>query len=364
MKIELKHIKIRDLYKGYVDSAEAGVKAYGGKLDVRPEYQREFIYKDKQRDAVIDTVRKGFPLNVMYWVKQNDGTFEVMDGQQRTISICQFLDGDFSINDRFFEGLEADEQEQILDYELMVYFCEGKDSEKLEWFKTINIAGENLTEQEMRNAIYHSPWLSSAKVYFSKPGCAAMKEGRDLYMKGQTIRQEILETVLDWASKGKIETYMAEHSKNDKNAIELWNYYSNVIEWVKAIFPTYRKEMKGIAWGRLYNTYPDFAKTHNAAEIEEKVAELMQDDEVDSKKGIYEYIFDGKEKHLNLRAFEPNVKRTVYEKQGGKCAICNKPFELEEMEADHKIPWSKGGKTTLENCQLLCQACNREKSNK
>lgn len=291
MKIELKPIKLKDLFQGYEDNEEEGVVAYGGRLDVRPKYQREFVYKDEQRDAVIDTVRKGFPLNIMYWVKNDDGNFEVLDGQQRTISICQYLKGDFSIKEQYFHTLTEDQKEQILDYELMVYFCEGTDSEKLEWFKTINIAGEKLYDQELRNAVYTGEWLTDAKRHFSKTGCPAMGLG-DKYVKGTAIRQEILQLVLSWINdeaKGttdeKIRQYMADH-QHDSNANELWLYFTQVIYWVETIFPTYRREMKGLPWGLLYN---EFGKQSlNTKRLEAEVAQLMADDEVQNKKGIYE----------------------------------------------------------------------------
>lgn len=361
MRIELHQISVKELVAGYVDNDNEGVKGYGGRLDIRPKYQREFVYKDKQRDAVIDTVRKGFPLNTFYWVKNSDKDFEVLDGQQRTISICQYVQGDFSINDRYFHTLPKDEQEKILNYELMVYFCEGKDSEKSEWFKTINIAGEKLSDQELRNAVYTGQWLTDAKRSFSKRGCRAQAIG-DKYVKCEVLRQELLETVLRWISGGQIEKYMADHQR-DNNANELWLYFSNVIDWVKTIFPKYRKEMKGLPWGTLYNKhYEQSIKKFNPTEVEKRVQELMADDEVESKKGIYEYILDGNEKHLNIRQFDKTTRRTVYEKQQGICLHCHKHFEIEEMEADHIIPWSKGGKTVIENCQMLCKECNRRKS--
>ncbi|GHT70309.1 hypothetical protein FACS189452_10950 [Bacteroidia bacterium] len=226
MKIELKEITVRELAEGYKDSQENGVVGYGGKLDIRPPYQREFIYKDKQRDAVIDTVTKEFPLNVMYWAVREDGNFEVIDGQQRTISICQYVNGDFSIkigDDLLaFHNLQNDQQAQILDYKLMVYFCSGTDSEKLQWFKTINIAGEKLSDQELRNAVYSGSWVSDAKRYFSKNGCPAFKIGND-YLGGSAIRQEYLETAISWLSGGKIEEYMSQH-QHDANATALWIY--------------------------------------------------------------------------------------------------------------------------------------------
>jgi hypothetical protein len=215
MNIELKEITIQELTKSYKDNAEAGVVGYDGKLDIRPPYQREFIYKDKQRDAVIDTIIKDFPLNVMYWAVQEDGDFELIDGQQRTISICQFVEGDFAFEGRYFHNLQEDEREKILAYRLMVYQCNGTDSEKLGWFKTINIAGEKLTDQELRNAVYSGSWVSDAKRHFSKNGCPASGLGSD-YLNGSSIRQEYLETVISWFSDDDIEGYMAkqQHKPN------------------------------------------------------------------------------------------------------------------------------------------------------
>ena len=360
MKIELKEITVRELANGYEDNQENGVIGYGGKLDIRPPYQREFIYKDKQREAVIDTITKGFPLNVMYWAVREDGNFEVIDGQQRTISICQYVSGEFSFKGRYFHNLQKDEQEQILDYKLMVYLCSGTDSEKLKWFQTINIAGEKLTEQELRNAVYSGSWVSDAKRYFSKNGCAAYQIGKD-YLNGSPIRQDYLETAIEWISKGNIESYMAKH-QDDPNANEIWLYFQSVINWVKATFPKYRKEMKGVAWGLLYNEFKDAKLDHKKLETE--IAKLMQDEDVTNKKGIYEYVLTGKEKHLNIRAFSENQKREAYERQQGICVVCKKHFEFDEMEADHITPWHLGGKTIAENCQMLCREDNRRKSGK
>lgn len=360
MKITLKEITVGDLVKDYQDLAENGVTGYGGKLDIRPPYQREFIYKDKQREAVIDTVSKNFPLNVMYWAVRPDGGLEVIDGQQRTISICQYVKGDFAFNMLYFHNLPADRQEEILNYKLMVYFCEGTDSEKLEWFKTINIAGEELTEQELRNAVYHGSWVYDAKRYFSKTGCPAYGLAGD-YLLGSAIRQDYLEKALWWMSKGNIDIYMANH-QHDPNASELWLYFQNVINWVKVTFPVYRKEMKGIEWGYLFNEFGK--KAFDAKKLEKEIAALMQDDDVTNKKGIYAYVLDGKEKHLNIRAFTPTQKRKMYEEQKGVCPYCKKHFELSEMEADHITPWHEGGKTELSNGQMLCKDCNRRKSGK
>lgn len=360
MKIELKEITVRELTDGYQDNAEAGVVGFGGKLDIRPPYQREFIYKDKQRDAVIDTVRKDFPLNVMYWAVREDGNYEVIDGQQRTISLCQYVNGDFSFENLYIHNLQDDKKDEILDYKLMVYLCSGTDSEKLEWFKTINIAGEKLTDQELRNAVYSGTWVTDAKRYFSKRNCAAEGLGGD-YLTGSSIRQDYLETGIEWISSDKIEEYMATH-QHDENASLLWHYFQRVIAWVKATFPKYRKEMKGIDWGSLYNQFKD--ERFDTDKLEKQVADLMMDEDVTKKSGIYRYILTGEEKHLNIRQFSENQRREAYERQKGICIKCNKHFELAEMEADHATPWHEGGRTSAENCQLLCKDDNRRKSGK
>ncbi len=360
MKIELHEITVRDVAEHYVDNAEEGVVGYNGKLNIRPKYQREFVYDNKKRDAVINTIRKEFPLNVIYWVKNEDGTFEVLDGQQRTVSFCQYVKGDFSVENRAFHNLTQTEQEQILNYKLMVYFCEGNDKEKLDWFKIINIAGEKLTDQELRNAVYTGTWLTNAKSIFSKSNCAAYLLSKD-YVSGSPIRQEILETALGWIANGEIEKYMSIH-QHDPNANELWTYYRNVIEWVKLTFTTYRKEMKGIHWGGLYDQFK--GEMFDAKKLEKEIQSLMMDDDVTNKKGIYPYALTHNEKHLNLRAFTDSQKRAAYERQKGICVKCRKHFELSEMEADHITPWHLGGKTTPENCQMLCKEDNRRKSGK
>lgn len=358
MKIERREITVRDLAEKYEDNDELGVRAYDGKLDVRPPYQREFVYKDKQRDAVIDTVRRAFPLNVMYWAVREDGSFEVIDGQQRTISICQFVESDFAFEGRYFHNLQNDEQEQVLNYELTVYLCSGTDSERLDWFRTINIAGEELTNQELRNAVYAGSWVTDAKRYFSKRECPAYGIGSG-YMSGTPIRQDYLETVIKWIKGGDIEGYMAVQ-QHKPNANELWLYFQQVIAWVKATFPTYRKEMKGIAWGDLYNQFKD--DELDPTRLEARVSDLMVDEDVTRKKGIYWYVLDGQDKHLSIRAFTPNQRREAYERQKGICPACGERFELVEMEADHITPWSKGGKTEAANCQMLCLEDNRRKS--
>ena len=358
MKIELLDLTVEELVEDYEDDEEGGVTGYGGKLDIRPPFQREFVYNDKKRNAVIDSILKGFPLNVMYWSDREDGTFEIIDGQQRTISVAQYVEGDFSIESKYFENLPSDKQDLILDYKVMVYVCTGTDSEKLEWFKTINIAGEKLTDQELRNAVYAGPWLSDAKRRFSRTGCAAYKIG-NTYVNGRPIRQEYLETVIKWISKGAIAEYMGAH-QHDENALPLWEYFRSVIDWVESTFTKTRPAMKGVDWGSLYNEFKDIDLDAN--EIERETAHLISDEEVQRQAGIYPYILTRDEKHLNIRAFSEGMKQRVYEKQKGICAMCKDEFPIKEMEADHITPWSEGGKTDEDNCQMLCKKCNREKS--
>ena len=286
MKIELHEITIRDIAEQYIDNDEDGVIGYNGRLNIRPKYQREFVYDDDKRDAVIETIVKGFPLNVMYWVKNSDNDFEVLDGQQRTISFCKYVHSKFSINSKYFHNLTKTEQQQILDYKVMVYFCEGNDKEKLDWFKTINIAGEKLTDQELRNAVYTGTWLSDAKHKFSKTGCSAYDLGHK-YLNGSPIRQDYLETAIRWITNGgnndKICDYMAEHQHNP-NANELTFYYRAVMDWVVNTFTTYYKEMKGLEWGLLYNQYKD--EIIDTAKLDKEIAELMADDDVKKKSGL------------------------------------------------------------------------------
>lgn len=378
MEIELHEITVGELVKDYKDDGEGGVVGYGGKLDIRPPYQREFVYADEQRDAVIDTLSKGFPLNVMYWADREDGTYEVMDGQQRTIAIARYLTGEFSHDfadgtPKFAHNLTPEQKQKLEDYTLFVYVCKGTSEDKLDWFKTINIAGEELTRQELRNAVYHGTWLADAKRWFSRSGGAADKVSQD-YVNAKTIRQEMLETALKWIilrdELKTVEDYMAKH-QNDEDAEDLWDHFQTVIKWAKKTFPKKRRELKSVDWGRLYNLYGE--EKFDSEDLEKQVQELMRDDEVKRKAGIYTYVLDGDRKHLNLRTFTQSQKRGMYERQGGKCAngehcktVGNedgeKIFTLREMEADHITPWSKGGKTVPENGQMLCRPCNRQKA--
>lgn len=390
MKIKPLKITVKEVVTGYIDNSdrEEGIFGYGGKLNIRPKYQRNYVYDEEKRNAVIDTISKDFPLGIMYWVKNDDGTYEILDGQQRTISISTYLSLDnpakgYSISGLFgnphartFNQLLPSEQKQLLDYPLLVYVCEGADTDRLRWFETINIAGEELSNQEIRNAQYSGPWLTDAKRYFSKSNSVAQQLATkpNLYIslpaKNSWNRQGGLEKVLRWyindiKDTKKLEDYMSKH-KDDKDAGYLWEYFRNVIDWVKKIFPTYRKGMEKVEWGLLYNSYGK--KHYDLIKIQQTVRELYEDNEVTDKSGIYEFIFDGKSSHLNLRQFEDWQKQTIYERQQGICPYCKKEgrskihYELDEMEADHIIPWYEGGKTNIDNCQMLCIEHNRKKS--
>lgn len=376
MKITPIQVTIADLTKNYKDNGDDGVYGYNGRLTIRPNYQREFIYKDKQRDAVVDSVMKGRPLNVMYWSKTGPDTYEVLDGQQRTISIAQYVNRAFPVkvngNDKFFHNLTDNEKNEILDYKLTIYVCEGSDTEKLEWFRIINIAGEVLTAQELLNATYTGPWLSDAKNYFSKRNCVAGQMA-DGYIKGNPIRQEYLEKALLWISdRDKLtsgQMYMAAH-QHDIDANDLWLYFQSVINWAKMLFPNKRKGVIDAQdWGLLYNKY--HAKQYNSNTLENDIKNLLMDDDVTKKAGIIPYVLSDRTKHdekyLSLRAFTPAQKMRAYERQGHKCPFCvangiDKEYAFEEMQGDHIIPWSQGGHTTDDNLQMLCQKCNNSKS--
>ncbi len=373
MKIELRKITVRNLTESYEDNEEQGVRGYGGRLDIRPPYQREFIYDDRKRDAVITTIKQGFPLNVMYWARREDNAdvpFEVMDGQQRTISVCQYVSGLFAYDFQYFFNLTESEKKQILDYELTVYVCSGDDKEKLNWFRTINIAGERLTDQELRNAVYAGPFVSDAKRYFSKSNCAAWNMAKDL-LNGTPIRQDYLQTALEWIANSQstpqsrmtIEGYMAKH-QHDPNASQLWQYFSAVITWVFATFDVKRRRqiMKGLDWGSLYDRF--HTRILDKADLDKEIGRLIIDSEVERKKGICSYVLTRDEHDLGLRAFPEDIKLAVYEKQQGVCPLCHRHFEMEEMEGDHITPWRDGGRTVAENCQMLCRDCNRRKGAK
>lgn len=373
MKIEQRPVKVRDVFEGYVDKDDDGVFAYGGRLAIRPAYQREFVYNDAQAEAVIHTVLRGFPLNVMYWVKTGEDSYEILDGQQRTLSLMKFLDHKFSITldgKRYYcDALPPDQYDALMNYEFMVYVCEGEESEKLEWFKVVNIAGEKLTDQELRNSVYTGAWLSDAKRYFSKRNCVA-KGLSDKYITGNPNRQELLEKALKGIcglqGLSDVTEYMARH-KSDADADELWQYFQDVINWAQKIFPSYFKDMKGLDWCGLYNAY--HGNAYNSAKMKSETKRLHEDEEVQNAKGIYKYLLARDtdpfaEKYLSLRAFDKRDKMAAYSKQEGICPICKRHFEFDEMEGDHIKPWSQGGRTEPENCQMLCRDCNRKKSDK
>lgn len=372
MKITEQKIKLRELMDGFVNDDEYGVVGYHGRLNIRPAFQREFIYKGEQKNEVVRTILKGFPLNTIYWSVTDGGNYELLDGQQRIMSACTYVEGDFSVRSSEFSdpdmpfgfhNLTEDRQNKILDYEFTVYICQGTDSEKLEWFRIINIAGEELREQEIRNAMYTGPWLADAKKDFSASSARAYGKAKD-YLKGERDRQDHLETALKWISVRdgcSIEDYMSKH-QHDTNASELWLYFSAVIDWADAKFPFGSSLKKGLDWGAFYNRY------HSTFNPDPKVLKAefdrcMEDSDVTKKSGVFEYLLTGDEKTLSIRAFEKNDIRTAYARCKGKCARCSKGgFSIDEMEADHITPWSKGGHTRLDNLQMLCKDCNRRKS--
>ena len=362
MTIKQISVTVGEITKGYINNEEQGVRGYDGLLDIRPPYQREFIYNEKEQQAVITTVLNGYPLNIMYWVKRSDDAecpYEVMDGQQRTLSLCEYVAGKFAYDFKNFFNQPADIQTRILDYELTVYVCEGEESEKLEWFKTINIAGKALNEQEIRNAIYAGPFVSDAKLHFSKTNCGAYRLGKDL-VNGSSIRQDFLKKALEWMAEhetrnGKPKTavdYMALH-QHDLNAGPLWTYFQNVLNWAISTFnmKKFKKIMKGLDWAKLYDMF--HKKPLNIKAMEAQIADLVGDDEIQKPQGIIPYVLIGDEHYLDLRAFPDKIKLAVWEQQKHKCALCGKDFGFEFMEGDHITPWRDGGRTTKENCQML-----------
>lgn len=367
MEIKLKEVTIAELYDGYEYDELNDILGYGGQLNIRPAFQREFIYKPQQEQEVIRSVMRRFPLNVMYWSDEGDH-YELLDGQQRTLSICRYLDRAYSVDGKYFHNQPKDIQERILNYKLLIYVCKGDASEKLEWFNIINISGEQLTEQERRNAVFTGPWLSDAKRRFSKLTGKGVLMGTN-YLNGDPKRQKYLETAIQWAANsdkerynGSIEEYMGQY--HDKpNANDLMLYFQQVINWVEATFPKYDRLMKGLEWGRLYESYKD-KKDIDTDVLQREIERLWMDDDVTHKAGVYEYMLGGDERCLNIRKFSPAMAKAAYTRQQGICPICGKHFELSEMEADHITPWSQKGPTSAENCQMLCRECNRRKGAK
>jgi len=388
METELHHYKVEQVLDGFVYNEFEGKGLFGlaGKLVIQPEYQRHYIYGDGKKDvAVIDSLLKGYPLGLIYF-NVDGGTLEVLDGQQRITSVGRFVTGKFAIKqagkEQTFTSLPLDVQQKILKSELLVYHCEGTEGEIKEWFQTINIVGVPLNNQELLNAIYSGPFITMAKAEFSNSNNANLQKWQS-YVKGNPKRQEILAVALEWvaASKGmKVDGYLAKH-RGDNDINELKTYFTSVIDWIGSVFTrSPDKDMQGLEWGRLYEIY--HLQSYNAAAIDARVNELRADPAVKTDKGIYEYVLGGEHEHqlLSIRLFEDRTKTVAYQQQTDKakaagvsnCSVCasvdnpNKTriYKPNEMDADHVTAWSKGGKTVLKNCEMLCIPHNRAKGNR
>lgn len=379
---------VGDICKGffYDKNENKGLFGMDGQLIIQPEYQRNYIYGDGKRDvAVVESLLKGYPLGLIYFVKNADGKYEVLDGQQRITSFARFVANSWTFavmrdgKPKYFESLEKDEQDILVNTPLTIYVCEGQPSEIEACFKTINIAGVPLVEQELRNAAYHGPFVTAARKHFSNPENANMPRWRT-YAKGDPKRQGILETALDWVSEGQIEDYMAKH-RNDTDIKEIDTYFETILSWASNLFDCTESVMCGIDWGRLYREYHE--KPYNHDEINARVDALLDDSCVSDKRGIFEYVLGGEQdkKLLNIRVFTDAVKKKVYKKQTAvakkknvsNCPYCamsdndkikTKIWKLNEMDADHVTAWSKGGETDEKNCQMLCKTHNRSKGNR
>lgn len=379
-------ITVKDICEGFVYNELEGKGLFGlsGKLTIQPEYQRNYIYADGKKDvAVIQSLLKKYPIGLIYFNKVSDDEFEVLDGQQRITSIGRYLTGKFAIKDengleQYFSGIADDKQDLILKTKLLVYECEGTESEIKEWFKTINIAGVPLNNQELLNAVYSGPFVTLCKAEFSNSQNSNIQKW-SAYISGTVNRQEFLECALDWVSKGNIGDYMANHRKKT-NITELKNYFNSVIDWVSAVFIDVENEMRGLEWGRLYEEY--HGKSYNPKKVSEKLKELYADPYIKNRRGTFEYILGGCKdtKLLEVRVFDEATKNAVYKKQTetaekkntSNCHLCSighdsnksKIWKLSEMDADHVTAWSKGGATDIKNCQMLCKTHNRAKGNK
>lgn len=367
MKINPLKVKIRDLVAGFEDREDEGAVGYGGRLDIRPRYQREFIYSEARQIAVIDSIMHGYPINAMYWAPKDGGGWELLDGQQRTMSICKFAAGDLPYNRQFLSRMPQDQIDRFLDYDLLIFECTGTASERLAWFQTINTGGLQLKDQEIRNAVYAGPWVDDAKRYFSKSNAPGRRVGAP-YVAGDASRQDYLETAIKWQSGAstddEIREFMNEHAA-DATAGPLWQYFQRVVNWIESVFTKSRAQMKGLPWGDYFRKWENAPLTKQApAEIERMIQRLLIDDDVTNKRGIYAYLLSGEEKHLSIRAFSEAMRLAAYTRQDGVCPICGKRFELEDMEADHITPWTLGGPTSADNCQMLCKECNRRKGAK
>lgn len=379
-------ITIKDICEGFVYNELEGKGLFGlsGKLTIQPEYQRNYIYADGKRDvAVIQSILKGYPLGLIYFNKTADERFEVLDGQQRITSFGRYVTGKFAVKDengmeQYFSGIAKDKQEKILNAQLIIYECEGEESEIKEWFKTINIAGVPLNEQELLNAIYSGPFVTLGKEEFSNSQNSYIQKW-GAYIDGEAKRQKILERAIDWVSKGNISQYMSLHRK-DSNINELKTYFNSVIDWVSGVFKDVESEMRGLEWGRLYETYRK--NPYDPANVSEQVKALYADSYVKNRKGIFEYILGGSQdtKLLDVRIFDEATKKATYAKQTAaakakgisNCSHCamgheankTKIWDLKDMDADHVAAWSKGGATSADNCEMLCKTHNRAKGNK
>ncbi len=376
---------VKDICEGFVYNELEGKGLFGmnGQLTIQPEYQRNYIYAERKKDVdVIDSVLKGYPIGLIYFNKREDGQLEVLDGQQRITSLGRFVTSKFAIKqdgmEQYFRGIAKDKQDKILETKLLIYVCEGTESEIKEWFKTINIAGIPLNRQEILNAIYSGTFVTLAKEEFSNSQNSNINKWSS-YISGAVNRQDYLQCALDWVSKGEIEDYMSNH-RHDTDINELKTYFNSVIDWVDGLFMDIHSEMKSIEWGRLYESY--HKQPYNTKEISKKVAELYADECVRNKKGIFEYVLGAckDSKLLEIRVFEDRDKKVVYARQTkeaqekgiSNCPLCalghdnNKKriWQLKEMDADHVTAWSKGGATDISNCQMLCQTHNRAKGNK
>lgn len=379
-------ITIGDICEGFVYNEFEGKGLYGwnGKLTIQPEYQRNYIYNDGKKDvAVIDSILKGYPLGLIYFVEVDEDKYEVLDGQQRITSFGRYVTDKFAIKDKngiqqYFGGLAKDLKEKILTKELTIYICKGEESEIKEWFETINIVGVPLNDQELLNSIYSGPFVTKAKEQFSNSRNTNVLKW-SAYISGDVNRQDFLRTALDWVSKGNIDDYMSKHRKDD-NIKELETYFNTVIDWVSTVFIDVEPSMKGRDWGRLYEEYHN--NTYNPNKVSERVQDLLGDPQVRDKKGIYEYILGGENdpRLINVRVFDDVTKRAVYktqtdyakEKEISNCPICasgnnnNKAriYKISEMDADHVTAWSNGGSTDIRNCEMLCKSHNRAKGNR
>jgi len=389
MKTTLETYKISEIVNGFTYNEFEGKGLFGlsGKLTIQPEYQRNYIYADGKKDvAVIESLLKGYPLGLIYFNNVTDDKFEVLDGQQRITSIGRFTSGKFAIKDesgreQLFSSLPTDKQGRIMESELLVYHCEGEESQIKEWFKTINIVGVPINAQEERNAVYSGQFVTLAKAEFSNSNNANIQKW-GAYVKGTPQRQEILEVALSWVSapkKQSIDGYMSLH-RYDDNINELKTYFNSVIDWVSGVFLDVEKEMRGLEWGRLYETY--YKQSYNPKDVSEAVRRLYADINVRNKKGVFEYILGGEQdyKLLDVRVFDDNTKQTVYRRQTDEatasgisnCSLCavghdsnkTKIWTIGDMDADHVSAWSKGGATDISNCEMLCKTHNRAKGNR